>query len=87
MGEDGAELTSQEEVIRILLQSEDIDVNEVRRVDYASALYLAAFEGYTRIVRLLSEDNRTDFNHETSEVNSDGLIANYDLIRSRLFKQ
>ena len=54
--------------MRLLLQNDEIEVNKGRANDDATAIYLAAFEGYTRIVRLLSEDNRTDINRETSEV-------------------
>ena len=56
-------------MIRFLLQSEDLEVNRGRANDEASALYLACFEGYTRIVRMLVQDNRTDINRETSGVN------------------
>ena len=60
--------------MRLLLQNDEIEVNKGRANDDATALYLAAFEGYTRIVRLLLKDNRTDINLETSEVHSDGMI-------------
>ena len=66
-------------MIRLLLQNEDVDVNRGRANDDATALYLAAFEGYTRIVRLLAEDNRTDVNQATSEVHCVGLIECDDL--------
>ena len=55
-------------MIRLLLQSEDLDVNRGRANDDASALYLAAFEGYIWIVRMLVQDNRTDINRKTTEV-------------------
>ena len=55
-------------MIRLLLQSEDLDLNRGRSNDDASALYLAAFEGYIWVVRMLVGDNRTDINKETAEV-------------------
>ena len=55
-------------MIRLLLQNEDLDLNRGRANDDASALYLAAFEGYIWIVRMLVGVNRTDINQETAEV-------------------
>ena len=55
-------------MIRLLLQSVELEVNKGRANDNASALYLAAFEGYIWIVRMLVEDKRTDINQETAEV-------------------
>ena len=55
-------------MIRLLQQSENLDLNRGRSNDKASALYLACFEGYIWIVKMLVEDNRTDINQETAEV-------------------